>query len=56
MNTGGLSHCDPNQVSRQTVMGLFHEWHTRVVQDYTDRGLPAPCNPAPRRRPGRGNV
>lgn len=46
MNTGGLSHCDSNQMVRQTVMGLFDEWHRRVVQDYTDRGLQAPYNPA----------
>jgi len=46
MNTGGLSHCDSNQMVRQTVMGLFDEWHTRVVKDYTDRGLKAPYNPA----------
>ena len=46
MNTGGLSHCDSNQMVRSTVMGLFDEWHTRVVKDYTDRGLKAPYNPA----------
>lgn len=46
MNTGGLSHCDSNQMVRSTLMGLFDEWHTRVVQDYTDRGLTAPYNPA----------
>lgn len=46
MNTGGLSHCDSNQMVRSTVMGLFDEWHTRVVKDYTDRGLPAPYDPA----------
>ncbi|MBN2292653.1 MAG: FAD-dependent oxidoreductase, partial [Pirellulales bacterium] len=46
MNTGGLSHCDSNQMVRNTVMGLFDEWHTRVVKDYTDRGLKAPYNPA----------
>lgn len=46
MNTGGLSHCDSNQMVRSTVMGLFDEWHTRVVRDYTDRGLNAPYNPA----------
>jgi hypothetical protein len=45
MNTGGLSHCDSNQMVRSTVMGLFDEWHTRVVKDYTDRGLPAPYDP-----------
>jgi hypothetical protein len=46
MNTGGLSHCDSNQMVRDTVMGLFDEWHRRVVVDYTDRGLKAPYNPA----------
>lgn len=46
MNTGGLSHCDSNQMIRSTVMGLFDEWHTRVVKDYIDRGLKAPYNPA----------
>lgn len=46
MNTGGLSHCDSNQMVRKTLMGLFDEWHTRVVRDYTDRGLEAPYNPA----------
>ena len=46
MNTGGLSHCDSNQMVRSTVMGLFDEWHTRVVKDYIDRGLEAPYNPA----------
>jgi hypothetical protein len=46
MNTGGLSHCDSNQMVRNTVMGLFDEWHTRVVKDYTDRGLNSPYNPA----------
>jgi hypothetical protein len=45
MTTGGLSHCDSNQMVRSTLMGLFHEWHVRVVKDYTDRGLPAPYNP-----------
>ncbi|MEL7497742.1 MAG: FAD-dependent oxidoreductase [Planctomycetota bacterium] len=46
MNTGGLSHCDSNQMVRSTVLGLFDEWHMRVVKDYTDRGLKAPYNPA----------
>jgi hypothetical protein len=46
MSTGGLSHCDSNQMARSTVMGLFDEWHTRVVKDYTDRGLRAPYDPA----------
>jgi hypothetical protein len=46
MTTGGLSHCDSNQMVRSTLMGLFHEWHTGVVKDYTDRGLKAPYDPA----------
>ena len=27
-------------------MGLFDEWHHRIVKDYTDRGLKAPYDPA----------
>ncbi|MFT4551169.1 MAG: hypothetical protein ACI9MB_005150, partial [Verrucomicrobiales bacterium] len=46
LSTGGLSHCDSNQMVRNSVMGLFDEWHSRVVKDYTDRGLTAPYNPA----------
>lgn len=46
LSTGGLSHCDSNQMVRETLMGLFDEWHRRVVKDYTDRGLPAPYNPS----------
>jgi hypothetical protein len=42
LSTGGLSHCDSNQMARETLMGLFDEWHRRIVKDYTDRGLPAP--------------
>lgn len=45
MSTGGLSHCDSNQMVRSTLMGLFDEWHKRIVRDYTDRGLPAPYDP-----------
>ena len=43
--TGGLSHSDSNQMVRSTVLGLFEEWHLRVVKDYTDRGRPAPYDP-----------
>ncbi len=46
LSTGGLSHCDSNQMRRETLMGLFDEWHRRVVKDYTDRGLPAPYDAA----------
>lgn len=45
LTTGGLSHCDSNQMVRGTAMGLFHEWHTRVVKDYTDRGRKKPYDP-----------
>ncbi|MCY2975004.1 MAG: FAD-dependent oxidoreductase [Planctomycetota bacterium] len=45
MSTGGLSHCDSNQMVRSTLMGLFDEWHKRIVKDYTDRGLMAPYDP-----------
>ena len=45
LSTGGLSHCDSNQMVRETLMGLFDEWHRRVVKDYTDRGLEAPYHP-----------
>lgn len=45
LSTGGLSHCDSNQMVRSTLMGLFHEWHARIVKEYTDRGLKAPYDP-----------
>ena len=45
LSTGGLSHCDSNQMVRSTLMGLFDEWHARIVKDYTARGLKAPYNP-----------
>ena len=45
LSTGGLSHCDSNQMDRTTVLGLFEEWHRRIVADYTDRGLAAPYDP-----------
>ncbi len=46
LSTGGLSHCDSNQMLRETLMGIFSEWHTSIVKDYTDRGLAAPYTPA----------
>jgi len=42
MNTGGLSFSDSNQTYRDTVMGLFDEWHTRIQQDYAGRGITLP--------------
>ncbi|MCH7227390.1 FAD-dependent oxidoreductase [Haloferula sp. A504] len=42
MNTGGLSFSDSNQMCRGTLMGLFHEWHLRIQQDYESRGIELP--------------
>jgi hypothetical protein len=42
MNTGGLSFSDSNQMYRETLMGLFHEWHLRIQEDYEDRGITLP--------------
>jgi hypothetical protein len=42
VNTGGLSFSDSNQTVRSTVMGLFHEWHSRIEQDYASRGIRLP--------------
>ena len=45
LSTGGLSHCDSNQMRREALTGLFEEWHVRIVQDYVARGRPAPYDP-----------
>ncbi|MCU0786290.1 MAG: FAD-dependent oxidoreductase [Verrucomicrobia bacterium] len=42
VNTGGLSFSDSNQTVRNTVMGLFDEWHARIEKDYTARGITLP--------------
>ena len=42
VNTGGLSFSDSNQTVRSTVMGLFHEWHSRIEEDYQSRGVKLP--------------
>lgn len=42
MSTGGLSFSDSNQTVRSTVMGLFHEWHSRIEKDYRSRGIRLP--------------
>jgi ribulose 1,5-bisphosphate synthetase/thiazole synthase len=44
MNTGGLSFSDSNQMYRDKLMGLFHEWHLRIQQDYQSRGVTLPYN------------
>lgn len=45
LSTGGLSHCDSNQMRREALTGLFEEWHRRIAKDYVDRGQPAPYDP-----------
>lgn len=42
MNTGGLSFSDSDQMYREKLMGLFHEWHLRIQQDYQSRGVKLP--------------
>ena len=54
LSTGGLSHCDSKQMRRETLLGLFDEWHRRIVKDYVDRGLEAFYEPPPHPEPGSG--
>ena len=42
MNTGGLSFSDSNQMYRDKLIGLFHEWHLRTQKDYESRGVKLP--------------
>src|SRR6478672_12230314 len=42
VNTGGLSFSDSNQTVRNTVMGLFDEWHRRIEADYAKRNIVLP--------------
>ncbi len=42
VNTGGLCFSDSNQTVRETVLGLFEEWHARIEQDYQSRGVVLP--------------
>ena len=43
MNTGGgLSFSDSNQMYRDKLIGLFHEWHLRIHKDYESRGAKLP--------------
>ncbi len=39
VNTGGLSFSDSNQTARKALMGLFDEFHQRMEDDYTSRGV-----------------
>lgn len=45
LSTGGLSHCDSNQMRREALTGLFEEWHVRIAKDYVTRGQKAPYDP-----------
>ena len=45
LSTGGLSHCDSNQMRREALTGLFEEWHRRIAKDYAERGEPVPYDP-----------
>ncbi|MCB1133459.1 MAG: FAD-dependent oxidoreductase [Verrucomicrobiae bacterium] len=42
MNTGGLSFSDSDQTVRNTLGGLFDEWHGRIEKDYLDRDIQLP--------------
>lgn len=42
MNTGGLSFSDSDQMYRDRLMGLFHEWHLRIQKDYQSRRVTLP--------------
>ncbi len=42
MNTGGLSFSDSDQMYRDKLMGMFHEWHLRIQKDYESRGVKLP--------------
>lgn len=39
VNTGGLSFSDSNQMWRVALRGLFEEFHQRIEDDYTARGV-----------------
>jgi hypothetical protein len=42
VNTGGLSFSDSNQMWRVALRGLFEEFHQRIEDDYTRRGMTCP--------------
>lgn len=44
--TGGLSFSDSNQMVRESLRGLFEEFHLRVEADYTGRGVTLPYSVA----------
>ena len=46
VNTGGLCFSDSNQTVRSTLRGLFEEFHQRIEDDYTKRGVQLPYHVA----------
>ena len=42
MMSGGLSFSDSNQTARETLGGLFEEFHLRVERHYADRNVKLP--------------
>lgn len=42
VNTGGLCFSDSNQMVRSALRGLFEEFHRRIEDDYTKRGVTLP--------------
>jgi len=42
VNTGGLCFSDSNQTVRKALRGLFEEFHQRMEDDYTKRGVKLP--------------
>jgi hypothetical protein len=42
VNTGGLCFSDSNQMHRIALRGLFEEFHQRIEDDYTARGVTLP--------------
>ncbi len=46
VNTGGLCFSDSNQMWRVCLRGLFEEFHQRIEDDYTQRGVKLPYSVA----------
>ncbi|MBS0208919.1 MAG: FAD-dependent oxidoreductase [Planctomycetes bacterium] len=42
VNSGGLCFSDSNQMVRSALRGLFEEFHQRIEDDYTRRGITLP--------------
>lgn len=46
VNSGGLCFSDSNQTARVALRGLFEEFHQRIEDDYTRRGVALPYSVA----------